>query len=424
MAIRKITNADKQVDRRRDTFVNRPIEYKNIYAPAGGGPSAPSPNEIESIWTWYVANVDVFATVDPNVPAVDGGRMSSWESQSPVDAPLSQAFASEYPYYFDDPTSKIALRHAGTHNLNINPAVTPAAGLQGTLVIATSGGTAAVELNVQGYNYFDLSKTSNSYFPDTNGECLAVAIATGTLTKEECASVSTYFQENVGSKSSYAGVTNFESFFRGWSDIKYISALDTSTVTSMGNTFRDCTALKAIPLLDTSNVVTWTSTFYGCTTLTGMANIDMSSATAFNNTWQNCYQLTDFPVTNTPNLASVASAWLSCINLTSFPLLDVSSCLNFSSAWYGCSSLATFPAAMFDSCQATNYTNAFRNCALTAQSMENITVSIAAAAATYNLTNGTLDMYGGTSAGEGSYSEATQEALDYLDGNGWQVTVN
>ena len=76
---------------------------------------------------------------------------------------------------------------------------------------------------------------------------------------------------------------------------------------------------------------------------------------------------------------------------------------------------------MFDNCQARNYTNAFLNCALTQTSVDNILVSIAAAAATYTLTGGTLNMTGGTSSAPSATGNTAKTALQAA---GWTVTTN
>jgi hypothetical protein len=76
---------------------------------------------------------------------------------------------------------------------------------------------------------------------------------------------------------------------------------------------------------------------------------------------------------------------------------------------------------VFNTCQAKNYTNAFNGCALTQTSVDNILVSIAAAAVTYSLTGGTLNMTGGTSSAPSATGVTARNALQAA---GWTVTTN
>jgi hypothetical protein len=113
-------------------------------------------------------------------------------------------------------------------------------------------------------------------------------------------------------------------------------------------------------------------------------------------------------------------AWYACSSLTSFPSLDFSSATTFLYTWLYCTNLANVPAGLFDTTTATNFTLAFGGCALTAQSVENILVSIDTA----NQSNGTLGINGGTSAGYSTWSSAAQTALSNLQGKGWTVSYN
>ena len=115
------------------------------------------------------------------------------------------------------------------------------------------------------------------------------------------------------------------------------------------------------------------------------------------------------------DITSFERYWRDRSEFTSFPLIDTSSGTNFSEAWRDCLSLTIIPKNMFDSCAATNFTNAFINTNLTSQSIENIVVSIDTA----GQSNGTLDITGG-----GNATTATaQTAIDNLRGKGWTVTV-
>jgi hypothetical protein len=125
-----------------------------------------------------------------------------------------------------------------------------------------------------------------------------------------------------------------------------------------------------------------------------------------------------FPLIDTSNGTDFSYAWAYCSSMSGpFPLIDTSNGTDFSAAWAECSSLTSFPANMFDACPATNFTNAFVNCALNQTSIDNILVSIAAA----GTSGGTLNMTGGTNATPSATGLAAKATLV---GRGWTVTHN
>ena len=109
--------------------------------------------------------------------------------------------------------------------------------------------------------------------------------------------------------------------------------------------------------------------------------------------------------------------------MTSVAQINVSSGTNFSQAWINCTSLTDFSANVFDT-TGTLAANAFQftwqNCALTAQSIENILVSLD--------TNGAssidLDIDGGTNASKATWTAAANTAYDNLIGKGWTIDFN
>jgi hypothetical protein len=161
-----------------------------------------------------------------------------------------------------------------------------------------------------------------------------------------------------------------------------------------------------------------------------MTNFTASDATStvtnFYLTWRSCSSLTSFPEINTSSGTSFRTTWASCSSLTSFPSLDFSSAEGdtaFNTAWYYCSSLADFPANMFDTTGTISglaFANAFLGCALTAQSIENILVSLD----TNGASNITLGIDGGTNAAYSTWSSAAQTALSNLQTKGWTVSYN
>jgi hypothetical protein len=148
-----------------------------------------------------------------------------------------------------------------------------------------------------------------------------------------------------------------------------------------------------------------------------------SSVTNFTDSWRRCGSLTSFPLIDTSSGTGFSHAWFYCNSLTSFPLIDTSSGTGFSHAWFYCNSLTDFPANMFDTTGtlvATAFQNAWFNCALTAQSIENILVSLD----TNGATGITLGINGGTNAAKTTWSAAAVTAYENLIVKGWTIAFN
>jgi len=240
------------------------------------------------------------------------------------------------------------------------------------------------------------------------------------------------------------------SFFYAWTNCNNLTSfplIDTSSGTNFPATWANCTSLTSFPLLDTSSGINFFSTWQNCNNLTSFSQIDTSSGTnfffawtncnsltsfpqintssgiSFSNTWQNCTSLTSFPQINTSSGTNFPNTWQNCTSLTSFPQINTSSGTNFTAAWRDCSSLTTFPANVFDTTGtliASAFNNAFANCALTAQSVENILVSLD----TNGATGITLSINGGTTAGQSSWTAAATTAYNNLIAKGWTITAN
>jgi hypothetical protein len=144
---------------------------------------------------------------------------------------------------------------------------------------------------------------------------------------------------------------------------------------------------------------------------------DFGGITNFGNYWRGRSELTDFPILDVSDGTSFTGAWRDCSSLQAFPFLDVSSGTGFFRAWNDCSSLEDFPEDFFNSCTATNFTNAFLNCALSETSVNNILISIES----NDTSGGTLDINGGTSAAP---TGAGLTAIDDLEDRGWTVNTN
>ena len=242
--------------------------------------------------------------------------------------------------------------------------------------------------------------------------------------------------------------TNFTSAWQNCSGLKSFSALqfNTNASVSLSNAWRNCTGLTSFPVIGSSNVDNFYSAWMFCTALTSFPVIDTSSGTNFGQSWYNCSSLTSFPLLDTSSGTNFSNTWYNCSSLatlaqidtssgtnfvsawynnafTSFPALDFSSLTTAANAWENCSSLTTFPANMFDSTgtlTSNGFGAAWQGCALTAQSIENILVSLDANGAQNNM----LGLNGGTNAAYSTWSTAATTALSNLQTKNWAVTYN
>jgi hypothetical protein len=192
----------------------------------------------------------------------------------------------------------------------------------------------------------------------------------------------------------------------------------------MTRAYNNCPNLVAFDgtiAVSKSGFIAWQN----CRRLQSFPFIDTSAANNFKQGWTNCVGLTTFPLLDTSSVTQFGNAWSGCSGLTSFPKINTSSGTGFSYCWDGCTSLADFPANFFNTTGTITSANAFektfRNCALTAQSIENILVSLD--------TNGlsgtfTLDINQGTNAAQSSWSTAANTALANLQTKGWTVNYN
>jgi hypothetical protein len=132
-------------------------------------------------------------------------------------------------------------------------------------------------------------------------------------------------------------------------------------------------------------------------------------------------RLKSMPKVNTSVGTNFTLCWYTAAAPT-MPLLNLSSATNCTQFVVSMANLTTIKAGMFDSAKSKLYTNAFVNCALTQTSVDNILVSIAQSVVnTPTLTNGTLNMTGGTSATPSATGLAAKAALVAA---GWTVSHN
>jgi hypothetical protein len=239
--------------------------------------------------------------------------------------------------------------------------------------------------------------------------------------------------------------TTFRNLFQGDSSLNNVPLWDLDSASDISSMFKDCTSLTTVPLFNLNGVLNMGYTFYGNTSATGYPLFDTSTVTDMQQCWRNNTSLTEFPAIDAGECLNFSYTWFNCKVLPEFPLVDVSKGTNFigcfrdlkaitafpalnmnaatscNTSWYNCSLLADFPNGMFETSFCTNYTDAWFGCALTAQSVENILVAISGSASLNSLTNGTIDLDGGTSA---TPNATALLAKTYLEDAGWIVTTN
>ena len=220
-----------------------------------------------------------------------------------------------------------------------------------------------------------------------------------------------------------SSATNFQSAWHECTGLTSFPLLNTSNVTNMNSAWVNCSALTQFPSIDTSSVTNFTDAWNGCTGLTSFPSIDTSSGTSLQGAWLNCSGLSSFPALNTSNVTVFRSAWQNCSGITTFPSINTSSATDFRNSWQDCSSLTTYPANQFNSTgtlRSDAFNLAWVNCALTAQSIENILTSLD----TNGAQNITLGIHGGSNASKTTWSTAANTAYTNLINKGWTITFN
>jgi hypothetical protein len=222
---------------------------------------------------------------------------------------------------------------------------------------------------------------------------------------------------------------NFNGAWAFCSSLTSFPLIDTSSSTNFTNAWSGCNSLTSFPLIDTSSSTNFTNAWSGCNSLTSFPLIDTSSGINFNGAWSGCSSLTSFPLIDTSSSTSFSNAWSGCSSLTSFPLIDTSSGTNFIFAWAFCSSLTDFPAGFFDSWAGTPVDECFYRTwdgcsSLTATSVDNILVSIAASGVSAPSGTGTDDKtitidYDGT-----TLPGTTATAITTLKSRNWDIYLN
>ena len=220
-----------------------------------------------------------------------------------------------------------------------------------------------------------------------------------------------------------SGAVNMSYAWLLCSGLTAFPAIDTSSVNNFNATWNGCSGLTSFPTINTSSGNNFRDTWNGCSGLTTFPLLDTSSGTTFQGSWINCSGLTSFPALNTSSVTNFRSAWQNCSAITTFPSINTSSATDFRNSWQNCSSLTTYPANQFNSTGtliADAFNSAWVNCALTAQSIENILTSLD----TNGAQNITLGIHGGTNAAKSTWSTATNTAYTNLINKGWTISFN
>jgi len=223
--------------------------------------------------------------------------------------------------------------------------------------------------------------------------------------------------------------TNFSGAWSLCRSLTSFPLIDTSSGTNFNGAWSLCSSLTSFPLINTSSGTNFSGAWSLCSSLTSFPLIDTSSGTNFNFAWGLCSSLTSFPLIDTSSGTNFAAAWTNCSSLTSFPLINTSSGTNFNTAWNGCNSLTDFPAGFFDLWAGTPVDECFyetwKNCtSLTATSVDNIFVSIAASGVSAPSGTGTNDGkitvdYDGT-----TLPGTTATAITTLKSRNWDIYLN
>ncbi len=284
----------------------------------------------------------------------------------------------------------------------------PAGGWVGTMVLATDQGTASYGVSIPAGAY----NLGGIYFPGT--AIVGAVFRDGEMTAGEKTDTERYFVGN-GAAASYGTVVDFNSFWRGHSEITEFPAIDTSSGENFANAWYGCSSLDSFPSIDTSSGINFAYAWSGCSSLTSFPLIGTSKGTNFSAAWDGCSSLDSFPSIDTSNGENFSYAWRGCSSLTSFPLINTSSGTTFREAWRFCSSLTSFPANAFDNIKGGDFPYAFGGTALDETSIDGILVSLVAS----GIAAGSFDQSGGSAP-----SIATgRPAINMLRSRDWTVNV-
>jgi len=140
----------------------------------------------------------------------------------------------------------------------------PTGGFTGTMVLGTDQGTASYGVNIPAGPY-EIGGRGGLYFP--GNAIVGQLIRDGALSAGDAAATEAYFVEN-GATAGYGAVTDFGSFWQGWSEITSFPLIDTSSGTNFQFAWHGCSSLTSFPPIDTSSGTKFFRAWRGCTSLT------------------------------------------------------------------------------------------------------------------------------------------------------------
>ena len=243
--------------------------------------------------------------------------------------------------------------------------------------------------------------------------------------------------------------TNFVRTWQANQKLTKFPPLDFSNATNIVRCWDSCSLMENLSTtLNFNKVTTLEGAWVGCSAMTSFHNYSFAECTVFATAWYACYGLTEFKAIDCPKADTFQDAFYNCNQLVELPFLngfsnargfksafnrmssmtawksgEFTKAENFLTCWTKCSNLTDFPSGSFDT-TGTLLTNAFdgawTDCALTAQSIENILVSLD----TNGQSNIELGIDGGTNAAKSTWTAAANTAYTSLIAKGWTITFN
>jgi hypothetical protein len=243
-----------------------------------------------------------------------------------------------------------------------------------------------------------------------------------------CTSLQTFPEIEFPSGVNFGGFLQGTGAWEGCSNLQFFPQIDFLVGLNFRYAWRDCSSLESFPLITVPMGTLFRDSWRGCSNLITFPAIEFPSGIDFTQAWFLCTSLQSFPATEFPSGTNFLNAWSNCSSMTSFSGFNFSAAglstgtvgdffNGFLQAWQNCTSLANVPAGIFDNCSAKNFQDAFVNCALTQQSVDNILISLVNA----GQIDGRIDITGGTNSAPGA---AGQAAKSTLVSRGWQVSTN
>ena len=267
----------------------------------------------EDLFTSEVDKIDpldlnpyLYFAADANVSA-SGGAVNTWYSQwygtsGPSNGRseyLTQGTANLQPAHDTDGYMTFDTDEAEKDKLALSVAV----GQAGVLIVATSNGIFAYEVDADSIDEVTALGHETGQFYSL--DLYAYVLLPATVSDTEIAGVIKYLEEVKGAtRNPTLGLSQY-----------WYTRADLVT--------------PKFDAIDFSAVPTFNNAWFYCTGLTCFPHIDTSSGTGFYSAWNNCSSLTSFPLLDVSSGTAFQQAWDGCSGLTSFPLLDVSNSTSF-----------------------------------------------------------------------------------------------